>query len=69
LASSHGGTLELKELDEFLLARALEHDSPLLLCSPVPLLTCRANLDLIAEHYDDLLRLAGSGGEEPADSH
>ena len=25
-----------------------------------PLLTCRANLDLIAAHWDDLLRLAGS---------
>ncbi|MEU0504348.1 Tn3 family transposase [Nocardia sp. NPDC005998] len=25
-----------------------------------PLLTRRTNLDLIAEHYDDLLRLAGS---------
>ena len=32
------GPLELKELDEFLLARALEHDSPLLLFR----LTCRS---------------------------
>jgi hypothetical protein len=28
-------TLELKELDEFLLARAMEHDSPTLLYRPV----------------------------------
>ncbi|MCX4091961.1 DUF4158 domain-containing protein [Nocardia sp. alder85J] len=26
-----GGSMELKELDEFLLARAMEHDSPTLL--------------------------------------
>ena len=52
-------TLELKELDEFLLARAVEHDSPTLLFRPV-IHNIGRNSPLVSPEAAGLLKQAAS---------